>query len=77
MKTAKSLPSSAPPPKVTMPNASEDVEQLDALHIASSVKIHKGEPHNGSGGQKGSSQQYHSTSVLGRIVNYKSKQKNH
>ena len=34
---------------------SEDVEQLDALHIAGSVKISKGEPHNGSGGQKGSS----------------------
>lgn len=77
METAKSLPSPAPPPKLTMPNASEDVEQLDALHIAGSVKISEGEPHNGSGGQKGSSQQYHSTSILGRIVDYKSQQKNH
>ena len=77
MEAAKSLPSPAPPPKLTMPNASEDVEQLEALHIAGSVKISKGEPHTGSGGPKGSSQQHHSTSILGRTVNYKSQQKNH
>ena len=43
MKTANHCPLPSPPaPKSTMPNASEDVEQLDPSYTAGDVKLIKG-----------------------------------